>query len=413
MHIDANNAYLSWTAVNMLEKGYHIDLRKVPSAVAGDPKSRHGIILTKSIPAKKLGIHTGESLMEARQKCPELIVLPSDYDLYLKCSEAMHDILSGYSDRIERYSVDECWMDYTDSAPLFGDPIEVAYEIKERIKKELGFTVNIGVSENKLLAKMASELKKPDMLHTLFPGEIEEKMWPLPVGDLFFVGRATRVKLLRLNIRTIGELAKADRTLLCSTLKPVHGTLVWKFANGIDDSPVTPNGDVIRKGVGNSTTIPYDVYTEKEAYEVLLAISEMLGGRLRKLKCGGRTVSLTIRNSDLFWYRHQKKLVNAISTTTEIYETAIMLFNECWRKEPVRQLGIHLSDLSESSCFQLSIFDRHDVENLRRIDDAVDNIRKRFGDGAIMRAAFANTDLSPMLGGINDGNYLMMGGYSL
>jgi DNA polymerase-4 len=205
-HIDANSAYLSWSAAAMLEQGYPMDIREIPAAIAGNPLNRHGIILARSIPAKKYGITTGQSLFEARQKCPELAMYPPDYDLYMLCSNAMYDILLEYSPLVERYSIDECFLDYTSSESKFGDPLEVAYEIKERIKAELGFTVNMGISSNKLLAKMGSELKKPDQIHTLWLEEIEKKMWPLPVRELFMVGRATSQKLQKININTIGEL---------------------------------------------------------------------------------------------------------------------------------------------------------------------------------------------------------------
>jgi len=413
-HFDANSAYLSWTAADLLEHGYPFDVRTVPAAIAGDPANRHGIILTKSIPAKKYGIQTGESILEAKRKCPALLVLPPDYDLYLKCSDAMHRILSEYSDRIERYSVDESWMDFTGSEALCGDPVDVAYEIKDRIRKELGFTVNVGVSVNKLLAKMGSELKKPDKVHTLWPHEIEEKMWPLPCGELFFVGRATKRKLLSMNLKTIGDVAKADPALLRAALKPVHGTLVHNYANGVDESPVDPGSSLVQKGVGNATTIPYDVTTEKEAREILLAICERVGTRLRKLSARAMVCSVTIRNSDLFWYRHQQKLSHPIAATSEIYETSCVLFRAMWRGEPVRQLGVHLAELAEAGApRQVTLFDRADEAKLKALDRTVDRIRGRYGDRAVTRGVFTNTDAAPILGGVNDGDYLMMGGYSL
>ena len=204
-HIDANSAYLSWTAIAMLERGYRIDIREIPSAIAGDPKNRQGIILAKSLPAKSFGIGTGESLMEAKRKCPGLSVYAPDYDLYMLCSNAMYDLLCEYSPSVQRYSVDECFLDYTASAKRFGDPLDIAYLIKERIKKELGFTVNIGISTNMLLAKMGSELKKPDRIHTLYLSEIEEKMWPLPVSELFMVGRGdgTETEKTSISIRSV------------------------------------------------------------------------------------------------------------------------------------------------------------------------------------------------------------------
>lgn len=412
-HIDANSAYLSWLAVDLLEKGHPVDVRKVPAVVAGDPANRHGIILAKSIPAKKAGVTTAMSIIEARRCCPGLIVLPTDYDLFLQCSEAMYEILCQYSDRIERYSVDECWLDYTDSIKLLGDPLMAAYEIKSRMHQELGFTVNVGVSCNKLLAKMGSEMQKPDRVHTLYPEEIPKKMWPLPVEELFFCGRQTAEKLTRLGINTIGELATTELSLLKSILKPVQGTLMHEYANGIDSSPVSSNGRLVQKGVGNATTIAYDVLCESEAFEVLLALAERVGYRLRKLKACAQVASVTIRNSDMYWYRHQCKLPCAIATTTEIYEAAKRLFSEMWHGEPVRQLGIHLGSLCLESRRQLSLIERPDAERLKMLDRTVDAIRHDFGKRSVMRGTFANTELDPLLGGVNDGNYLMMGGYSL
>jgi DNA polymerase-4 len=413
MHVDANSAYLAWTAVKMLQSGYPMDIREVPSVIAGDPKTRQGIILAKSLKAKSRGIHTAMSLMEAKKLCPDLLVFPPDYDLYLASSEAMHNILAEYSPTIERYSIDESWIDLTGCQSLFGDPVELAYKIKDRIKDELGFTVNVGVSTNKLLAKMGSEMQKPDRVHTLFPDQIEEKMWPLPADELFFVGRATAKKLRDIGIVTIGQIAKTDITILKSLLKPVHGQLVHNYANGIDNSPVTPNNAIVQKGLGNSTTIPYDVSTKEEAFKVLLALSERVGTRLRKLHCFAGVISVTIRNSDLFFYRHQRKLANKIGTTTELYELACSIFEEMWHGDTIRQLGVHISSLSEDNMKQLSFDDRDDEERLIKIDQAVDKIRNKYGDTAVMRGVFANSGVSGIQGGVNDGNYLMMGGHSI
>jgi DNA polymerase-4 len=367
-HIDANSAYLSWTAAAMLEKGYPVDIREIPAVISGDPLNRHGIILAKSIPAKKYGIATGQSLFEARQKYPELAVFPPNYDLYMLCSNAMYQILKEYSPLVERYSIDECFLDYTASRNRFGDPVEAAYEIKERIKKELGFTVNVGVSTNKLLAKMGSELKKPDQVHTLWPQEMEKKMWPLPVGELYMVGRATAEKLRRINITTIGDLAKADPNHMKALLKS-PGLLLWEFANGIDDSEVTLNSDIIQKGVGNSTTISHDVTDRTEALMILLALTERVAMRLRRLGYMVSLVSVSIKTGGFIHYSHQMKLRNCIDTTTEIYEHVCMLFDQCWKGEPIRKLGVHVSDFRASGARQYSLFDRRDDEKLRALDN--------------------------------------------
>lgn len=415
MHIDANSAYLSWTAVWLLEHGYPIDVRTVPSAIAGDPGERRGIILTKSIPAKRFGILTGESIGAAKQKCDSLLVFPPDYDLYMSCSDAMHEILSCYSDNIERYSVDESWIDYTASASVLGDPVRIAYEIKGRIHRELGFTVNIGVAPNKLLAKMASELRKPDCVHTLFEDEISKKMWPLPVSELFFVGRATKKKLENVGILTIGALAASEPELIMSILKPVHGRLVWDYANGVDDAPVENKNTIDRKGVGGSTTTPFDVTDIEEAKLFMLALTERVAFRLRKLGSFARVVHISIRSGDdMTFCGRQHRLDRWIGTTDEIYDEAVRLLCELWQDgRSLRHFGVYVTDLARADVLQTSIFDKDCAERLTRIDAAVDRIRAMYGDRAIMRGTFVHSGVSAMQGGVNDGNYLLMGGYSL
>lgn len=410
MHVDANSAYLSWSAAALLEEGYPVDLRSVPAVVAGDPENRHGIVLAKSIPCKRAGIVTGESLFEAKQKCPDLVVIPPDYDLYMACSDAMYAILSEYSPQIQRYSVDECFLDYTRSQFRFGDPVETAHEIKERIKRELGYTVNIGVSSNKLLAKMASELEKPDLVHTLWPREIQEKMWDLPVRELFMVGRATEMKLRRININTIGDLAKADPLHMRGLLKS-HGQLVWEYANGRDDTPVIPNSQILQKGLGNSTTIAYDVVDRQEAHQVLLSLVERTSMRLRRLGRKASLVSVSVKTDGFLRYSHQIQLDAPIDSTSEIYRWIRTLFDQCWKGEPIRHLGVAVSAFSGGEVQQMSFFEEGNLEREQRLDRAVDAIRTRYGDRAIIRGAFTNSGLDPLQGGTNDGEYIMMGGY--
>ncbi|MDO4486401.1 MAG: DNA polymerase IV [Bacillota bacterium] len=409
-HVDANSAYLGWTAAALLERGYKKDIREIPSAIAGDPESRHGIILTKSIPAKSYGIKTGESLFEARRKCPELEVYPPDYDLYLLCSEAMYKVLSEYTPVIQRYSVDECFCDMTLSRGARDNPVKVATEIKERIKRELGFTVNIGIGRNKLCAKMAGELKKPDMVHTLWPEEIPEKLWPLPVRELFMVGHASEKKLHNVGINTIGDLAKANRIFLKSILKS-HGLLIHDYANGIDDSKVILNDDIVQKGIGNGLTYAYDLETKEDIYRELLALCERVSGRLRRLGRYAGRISVYLRSSTLCGYSHQVKLYGKINTTSEIFKAARRLVDEMWKKEPVRAMSISLSDLSGGDSLQLSLFDGKDREKEEALDRAVDTIRDRYGTRSIFRGIFANGSVDPVQGGVNDGNYIMMGGY--
>ncbi len=410
MHIDANSAYLSWTAAHMLQKGFGTDIREIPSAIAGNPENRRGIILAKSIPAKKYGIITGESLYEAKRKCPELQVFPPDYDLYMSCSEAMYRILLEYSPVVQRYSVDECYLDYTASGLKFGDPVEAAHRIKDRIKNELGYTVNVGVSCNKLLAKMGSELKKPDRVHTLFPDEIEKKMWPLPVEELFMVGRASAARLRRVGICTIGDLAKADVMYLKSLLKS-HGVLVWNYANGIDTSPVILNDDICQKGVGNSMTLKYDVDSAKEAKMFILSLSERVGMRIRKRGFQARLISIYVKYSNFERYSHRMKLYEAIDSTTEIYKHACMLFDRSWNGKPVRQLGIAVSEFNRrGEPEQLSMFGAENREKEKSLDTTIDSIREKYGQNSVMRGIFVNQTVKPVEGGVNDGNYIMMGG---
>ena len=269
-HIDVNSAFLSWEAVYRLKHlGGKLDLRTIPSAVGGDISKRHGIILAKSIPAKKYHIQTGEPVTDALKKCPDLCLVPPNYSLYEKNSRAMMEILRDYSPSVEIFSIDEAFIDMTGMESLFGPPVQAAARIKDRIREELGFTVNVGVSSNKLLAKMASDFKKPDLVHTLFPEEIEKKMWGLPVRDLFFVGAATEKKLRNLGIHTVGELARTDPEILRSCLKK-QGEVIWRFANGIDTSGVISDPPQNRS-YGNSTTTSSDVQDAETARKVLLS----------------------------------------------------------------------------------------------------------------------------------------------
>lgn len=407
-HIDVNSAFLSWEAVYRLaHKGDTKDLREFPSAVGGDMATRHGIILAKSIPAKKYGIKTGETVLEARRKCPGLVLVPPDYGLYEKCSAAFMDILREYSDIVEQYSIDEAFLDMTASCGLFGGPVETAERIKDHIRDKLRFTVNIGVSTNKLLAKMAGDFEKPDRVHTLYPEEIQAKMWPLPVSDLFFVGRATTAKLLSLGIGTIGELAAADPEWLKRLLKK-HGEVIWEFANGVDLSPV-PEQPSANKGYGNSTTLPCDVTDAETAGRVLLGLAETVGNRLR---CDGvqiEVVSVSIRYSDLSYVSHQRVLETATDITWEIYQAASELFRELWSGDPVRHLGIHTGRVQHDGFFrQASLFEKADYEKLEKADRMVDALRKRYGMDSVMRATFLQQPIDCMSGGISSAKHLRL-----
>ena len=263
-HIDVNSAFLSFEAVYRLQHGAAVDLREIPSAVAGAQATRHGIILAKSIPTKKYGVKTGEAIWEAKQKCPDITIVPPNYALYMCCHHALVKLVKDYSDKVQVFSIDECFLDMT-GMQILGDPLVVANEIRERIKQELGFTVSIGISSNKLLAKMGSDPKKPDAITTLYPTEISEKMWILPVEDLYMVGQATTPKLHNIGINMIGDLARYDIEVLKYKFKS-WGLLLWNYANGIEDSSVSNSSHSIIKGIGNSTTIHFDVEDKETAY---------------------------------------------------------------------------------------------------------------------------------------------------
>lgn len=401
-HIDVNSAFLSWEAVYRIKHlGGKLDLRNVVSAVGGDMSKRHGIILAKSIPAKQYKIQTGESIPEALKKCPFLMLVPPHYSLYEKSSMAFMQILREYSPVVEQYSIDEAFVDMTGMEGLFGNPVIAATTIKDRIFHELGFTVNVGISTNKILAKMAGDFKKPNFVHTLFPEEIQKKMWPLEVRDLFFVGGATEKKLHNLGIYTIGQLANTDVRLLKAHLKK-QGEVIWDFANGRDASIVETEPPA-NKGYGNSTTIAFDVVDGDTAKIVLLSLAETIGKRLRKdgVKC--EVISVGIRYADLSYTAHQMVLGQGTNITNEIHKAAGRLFDELWDGMPIRHLGVHTGKISGSeNCRQMDLFDTTDYEKLERLDKAVDSIRNRFGSDAIMRAAFVKAGrVDNMAGGIS------------
>lgn len=392
-HIDVNSAFLSWEAVDRLEKGDEstVDIRNIPSAIGGDVAKRHGIVLAKSIPAKKYGIVTGESISEALKKCPSLFIAPPNHKLYQKYSEAFIKILEDYSPDIEQFSVDEAFIDVTGTRRLFGEPVALAHTIKDRIRDELGFTVNIGISDVKLLAKMASDFKKPDMIHTLYFEEIEQKMWPLPVDDLFYVGKSTKDKLYTMGIRTIGELANTDKKILVANLKS-HGELIWNIANGIDISNLHPKTDK-NKGYGNSTTVAVDITESESARIVLLSLCETVAKRLRADKVKGELITVTIKDNNFQSYSHQKQIDYATNSTSDIFEYAMEIFNEMWEGTPIRLLGVSAGKLqTPDQAVQLSLFDDDIHIKREACDVAIDKIREKFGKDAIKRATYLDTN---------------------
>ena len=403
-HVDANSAFLSWSAAYRVKVlGEETDLREVPSVVAGDKASRHSIILAKSTPAKKYGIQTGEPLFQALEKCPELVVIQPDYGLYVQASRHFVDILRQFSPQVEQYSIDEAWVDMTGTQRLWGSPRLAAELMRRRINEELGFTVNIGISSNKLLAKMAGDFEKPNKVHTLFPEEMEEKFFPLPVRDLFLVGAATERKLQRLGIYTIGELAAADVRVLKKRLGK-QGELLWHFANGRNADAVTPE-PAENKGYGNATTTSHDVVTHAEAHQVLLSLCETVAARLRKDGKCGSCVSIHLRTNEFRHFSHQCVLHGATNITTEIFEAACRLFDEAWDGiTPLRQLGVQITRLSGEPYQQFDFFSGlspQQFERKLRLDETVDALRDKYGEDIIRRAKFTGGAQPHMAGGLS------------
>lgn len=403
-HVDANSAFLSWSAAYRIKVlGEKDDLRNVPSVVAGDKESRHSIILAKSTPAKKYGIHTGEPLFQALEKCPELKVIPPDYGLYVEASRHFVNMLRQFSPKVEQYSIDEAWVDMTGTQRLFGAPRLAAEQMRLRIWEELGFTVNVGISSNKLLAKMAGDFEKPNKVHTLFPEEMEAKLWPLPVRDLFLVGPATEAKLQRMGIYTIGDLASTECAILKRKLGK-HGETIWHFANGRNADAVTPE-PAENKGYGNSVTTAVDVITMEHGRQVLLSLCETVAARMRKdCKCGS-CISVHLRSNDFQHMSHQKMLHGATNVTQQIYDCACEIFSEAWDgMTPIRQLGVQVTRLSDEPYCQYDLFSgmtpiQH--ERKMKLGETVDALRDKYGENIIRRAKFAQTPEEHMSGGLD------------
>ncbi len=403
-HIDVNSAFLSWTAayrVNVL--GQSLDLRTVPSVIAGERASRHGVILAKSIPAKKYGIQTGEPLFQAQQKCPGLIVAPPDYALYTEASRHFIALLRTVSPVVEQYSIDEAWVDMTGTGSLYGSPVAAAQMLRQRIYDKFGFTVNIGVSSNKLLAKLAGDFEKPNRVHTLFPSEIPDKMWPLPVRDLFAVGAATEKKLHMLGIYTIGDLAKSDPALIRRKLhKP--GLALWNAANGRASAAVKPIADD-NKSYGNSVTTAQNVTSSEMAHQILLSLCETVAMRMRQDGKSGSCVTVNLRSDQFEDWSHQSKMACSTDVTQEIYHAACCVFDEAWDKRtPLRQLGVQVSQLSDQRYRQydfLSSVSAEQYERKARLDATVDSIRDKYGENAILRARFVDGEMNHMAGGLS------------
>ena len=388
LHVDVNNAFLSWTAVEMLKNGSEIDIREIPAIIGGDETKRSGIVLAKSMKAKECGIKTAETIYQAKIKCPNIKIFSSDFKIYRKYSDQLYKLLLEYTDKIERFSIDECFLDMTNY--LMKDTLlNKAIEIKERVKQELGFTVNVGVANNKLLAKMASDFTKPDKVHTLYKEEISEKMWNLNISELFMLGKKTVPKLYNMQIKTIGDLAKSDVKILEKKFGK-HGVQMWEYANGIDKSDVKYMPEKPR-GVGNSITLPQNINDIEKLEEILLALAEQVSYRLRRYDLLAKTVNVQLRTKDFEDTSHQGKLIMATSSTKEIYSKGKELLEQLYKKGmSIRLIGLRVDNLVEKEQLQLSFFDNKDHEKQEKLDKVIDNLKQKYGYNSITRAGKMN-----------------------
>lgn len=390
-HIDVNSAFLSWESARRVKQGLS-DLRDIPACIGGDPKKRTGIVVAKSIPAKKYGITTGEPVAMALRKCPELVIVKSDFELYIKCSRAFKEICASYAPVMESFSIDEVFLDMTGTSLIYPDPIKTAHEIKDKIRDELGFTVNVGISTNKLLAKMASDFEKPDKVHTLFPEEIPTKMWPLSVRDLLFLGKAFEKKLTEAGIRTIGDMAHVSESEIQALLGNKAGHQLHQYALGIDESPVKAKPEEA-KDFSVETTFNDDIVSVEQVLPILLEQCDVVTTRMRRKGKKCTSVSVTFRTLDFKNKSHQTTLSNATDMTDEIFRNAKKLFTESWKGEPLRLIGVALTNLTDESFEQLSLFeDNEKKERHRKLDATMDEIRQKFGNDKITRASIMNSN---------------------
>ncbi len=386
MHIDVNNAFLSWTAVLLLKEGYKYDIRNSYAIIGDEDNKRHGIVLAKSTPIKKLGVVTAEPIFMARKKCPNLKVYKPNYKWYKKMSDSLFELIGKYTPDIQKMSIDECFIDYTPIKHLYGDEIKFAYKLKDEIKKTLGFTVNVGIANNKLCAKMASDFTKPDKVHTLFKNEIDTKMKPLPIGDLFLVGKRTAEKLKKLNINTIGDLSRCSVEFLYPYFKNQSSKLI-ESANGIDNGNIEKD-KTVTKGLSNSTTLNHNLIHKEEVLEIIEAISENLTAQLRREKRYANVVRVILKDSNFKSYSHQIKLKNATNNTLKVYETAKKLLDEMWKDDPIRLVGLSLDDLTYELTYQTSLFDKgNNLSQNKQLDEVVDKIKDKYGRDVIKKAS--------------------------
>lgn len=386
MHIDVNNAFLSWTAVYLLQHGSKYDIRNSYAVIGGDETARRGVVLAKSMPAKKLGVITGETLYSAKKKCPALKVYPMHFSFYREMSNQLFQLIKTYTPDVEIASIDECYVDYTSLQKLYGDPLEFAKKIQKEVFQTLHFTINIGIANNKLCAKMASDFSKPNKIHTLYDEEVQEKMWPLPVGELYGIGKKTTEKLNQLNIHTIHDLAHADVYFLKPYFKNMASSMIAS-AKGINHDPVDSE-EIICKGMSNEITLEKDISTKSELYPHLLYLSEKLGLRIRKQERYAYVVAVILKDHNFKRKTQQKKLMNPTNLSTEIFEVSKQILQEMWRDNSVRLIGIRLDSLVDNYSYQPSLFENiNHKEKEETLDKTVDFLKDKYGSTIIDKAS--------------------------
>ena len=386
-HIDVNNAFLSWTAVQLLEEGYNIDIRKIPAIIAGDESKRHGIVLAKSPIAKKYGIVTAETIYQAKMKCPNLKIFSPNHEIYQRKSKQLMNYLKTFTPIMEQFSIDECFLDMTGTKYLYTNHLELAYKIKDEIKEKFGFTVNVGIGNNKLCAKMASDFEKPDKVHTLLKSEIKEKLCPLPVNDLFMCGKKTSIELNKMNIYTIKDLAEYDFQKLEKKFKN-QAKYLKQAAWGIDESKVEERKDK-RQSISTTRTLPHDEENKEKLKEVLFVQTEDVCRQLREQNLYASTIAIIYKDKYFKSTTVQEQLENATDNTKEILKKINSLFEKSYNNIPVRLIGVRLANLTKFKNTQVSIFDTEIDDNSKEesIQKTVDKINKKFGSSLIMPAS--------------------------
>ena len=385
-HIDQNCYFAS---VEMIS---HPEYRNVPMAVVGDKEARHGIVLAKNELAKKFGVKTAEAIWQAKAKCPDLVLAPPHHDKYEFYSKKLRELYYGYTDRVEPFGLDECWLDMTDACNDFDDAARVADSIRQTVKERFKLTCSVGISFNKIFAKLGSDYKKPDATTVFTDTDWKDKVWPLPADDLLFVGRSTMSRLKKINVRTIGDLAHTDQDYLIRYLGKA-GDVLWRYANGLDDSPVAVAGHKREiKSVGNSTTTATDMTSDAAVSRTLHMLSESVAERLRKHGLKGTVIQIEIRDRDLVRCEKQKILFEPTDNAGTIYKATRSLFKESWDwSKGIRSIGVRCSKVIPADMgTQISIFtDEETRKKTSKLDKVIDDINRRYGKGVITSAAEA------------------------